>query len=348
MIKTRESVATTANRIISDRPVLEPIIKAFESLFEARASLPKELLPLVEEIDFKLPEFTADYASQGRSLLSALPLEGFDSLLTASAKKILPELAKQEHFKPYIPVLETYFIPAEKDVTNSKEDSSIEKSEEKISKAPQSYKLAEAYIANDATTMEEAAKALDIPAEVIIFVFHFILGAVLQAVVAYNIPVVAMDADLDEETVTKATQAPWDKNSIWREGYCPVCSSFPSISYLDRALVDENNQFLSSGGGKKYCHCSLCSTNWQFRRGACPSCNEEGPEVMQILKEEGNNIGERIDWCTKCNSYCPSIDLRDRGVRPNFEMMALGMMHLDMIAAEKKLIPLSPAFWNTF
>ncbi len=342
MIAKRENVTETAQRIIGKRPVLEPIITAFEELFKARAELPKDLVPLVEKSGLCLPKLSEEYASQGRSLLSGMSLKGFDPVIAACAKAMLPLLAKQEYLKPFIPNLETYFLAEHR---CSSEESNAEKA------LPQTYVLAEAYIANDSSTIEQAAKALEVPSEALFFTFHYILAPALHALVLKSIPAVAQltepEADLDGESDNKKPIAPWDANALWKEGYCPVCVSFPSISYLDRALLDENNQFLSSGGGKKYLHCSLCGSNWHFKRGACPACKAEGPDVMEIIKESSGEGGERIDFCTKCNSYCPNVDLRVSGKRPDFDMMALGMMHLDMIAAEKKLVPLVPSFWNT-
>ncbi len=349
MINSREDVCATAKRIIAARPVLEPIIKAFENIFEARASLPKTLMPLVKKSKLQLPQLTEEYANQGRSLLSGMSLKGFDSVITASAKTMLPLLAKQEYLAPFIPTFELYFTP--KRSVKADEDSAKVK---KIKAPYKRYELAEAYIANDPKIIEKTAEALEVPQEALLFTFHFILAPALQALVLNSVPEILiqdetnLEMDPNEDAAVKKVQTPWDKNALWKEGYCPVCASFPSISYLDRALFDESNQFLSSGGGRKHLHCSLCGTNWHFKRGACPSCKEEGPDVIEILKEEKASQGERIDWCTKCKSYCNCVDLRINGKKPDFDMMALGLIHLDMIAHEKELTPLNPSFWNTF
>ncbi len=340
MITTQEDVAATAQRIIANRPVLAPIIKAFEELFIAREKLSKSLIPLVEKSGLCLPDLTEEYASHGRALLSGMSLQGFDAVIAASAKELLPLLGAQEYLKPHMAPLEKYYLSQEM---------------EDFTETPAAcHTLAEAYLANNAIVIESTAKALNVPSEALLFTFHCILAPCLQALVIHCVPQVSVqdedefDLETENPTEKKKQLPPWDANALWKEGYCPVCASFPSISYLDRALLDENNQFLSSGGGKKYLHCSLCGTNWQFKRGVCPACKEEGPDVIEILKESTGGFGERIDWCTKCKSYCPNVDLRVNGKRPDFDMMALGMMYLDMIAAEKQLTPLTPSFWNTF
>ncbi len=268
MIRNRESVADTAERIKKIRPVLEPMIKSFEPIFSARATLPVTLVPLVEKCKLRLPNFTEEYYTNGRSLLSNMPLEGFETVLNGAAKVMLPLLAKLEYLKPFIPSIKKYFADSAKKITAKTKPENIPNYPHK------SYKLAEAYIANDAKIVEELAKDLQVPDQALLFVFHFILAPSIQALAMVSFPTLATDAELDEENVTKKQTPPWDANANWKEGYCPVCGSFPSISYLDRALVDENNQFLSGGGGRKYLHCSLCGINWQFKRGTFPACKE--------------------------------------------------------------------------
>lgn len=169
----------------------------------------------------------------------------------------------------------------------------------------------------------------------LLFAFSFMLGPVLRALVELS-------------PHGNGKEAPWNVEGAWRQGYCPVCGSGPSIAYLDRPVFDEKNAFLAGGGGKKHLHCSLCGTDWTFRRGACPFCGEEGAGVMEILKEAGNALGERLDWCTRCKTYCPAVDLRERDTTPDLDALALGMLHMDMVAAKKGLQPIHPAFWNTF
>ena len=70
--------------------------------------------------------------------------------------------------------------------------------------------------------------------------------------------------------------------------------------------------------------------------------------MMEILRESSGARGERLDWCTQCKSYCPTVDLREREGIPHMDAMAMGMMHLDMVASHRKLRPLKPSFWNMF
>ncbi|HJD96209.1 formate dehydrogenase accessory protein FdhE [Mailhella massiliensis] len=194
----------------------------------------------------------------------------------------------------------------------------------------EAMKAAQALLDGNETGLVRLAEGAKLPAPVLVFALETCLGPVIRAVAAKY-------------------PAPWDERpASWMQGFCPVCGSFPSISYLEGRVFDEKNAYLAGGGGKKHLHCALCGTDWHFRRGACPSCGKEGSGVMELLRESGGSLGERVDWCTKCKSYCPSVDLREREAVPDMDAMALGMMHLDIIAAQKGLQPLKPSFWNQF
>ena len=307
-----QSVAESVAGIIARRPVLEPVLKAFEPLLEARAALPAALAPLVEEAGLRLPGFGRERAAEGKPLLFRVPLAGLP--LRRAAQTLLPLLIEQEAVAPYADKLRGFFLGAEAD--------------------PALAALAEAVLRGDEMGWEKSAVGMGVPPEVLTFVFDFLLGPALRAL-----------ADVSLEA---GKEAPWDEEGAWKEGYCPVCGSFPSIGYLDRPVFEDKNAFLAGGGGKKRLHCSLCGTDWKFRRGACPACGEEGNGVMEILRESGGARGERIEWCTRCKTYCPGVDLRERDTVPDLDVLALGLVHLDMVAAEKKLRPLNPSFWNTF
>ena len=127
-----------------------------------------------------------------------------------------------------------------------------------------------------------------------------------------------------------------------------MCGALPTIGWMDKPTIDEKNAFLAGGGGKKHLHCGVCGADWKFRRGACPACGEEGSGVMELLRESSSAHGERLDWCTKCKSYCPAVDLREREFVPNLDALARAWHDAYMVAARKKLKPVRPSFWNMF
>lgn len=65
-------------------------------------------------------------------------------------------------------------------------------------------------------------------------------------------------------------------------------------------------------GAKRSLLCSLCATEWQYRRIVCPNCGEEDKERLPIyLAGEINSV--RIDACDTCRTYIKSVDLTKDG-----------------------------------
>jgi FdhE protein len=83
---------------------------------------------------------------------------------------------------------------------------------------------------------------------------------------------------------------------------CPFCNSRPVAG----VLRGEGN------GAKRWLLCSLCSTEWPFRRVLCPNCGEENKDKLPIYTAE--QIGSvRVDACDTCQTYLKSIDLTTDG-----------------------------------
>jgi FdhE protein len=65
-------------------------------------------------------------------------------------------------------------------------------------------------------------------------------------------------------------------------------------------------------GGKRSLVCSLCSSEWAFRRILCPSCGCEDKDQLPIMIfEDVPNV--RVDACDVCRRYFKSIDLTKDG-----------------------------------
>ncbi|MBQ7584872.1 MAG: formate dehydrogenase accessory protein FdhE, partial [Desulfovibrionaceae bacterium] len=168
------------------------------------------------------------------------------------------------------------------------------------------------------------------------FMATFICQSLLKGLVLSNFEVQNLAATL-----------PWDAYNTWQQGYCPVCGSYPTLAWLDKAVVDERNPFLLEGGGKKHLHCGVCGANWRFLRLSCPNCGVAESKQIEIMTCADDTHGESLDWCNKCNFYLPTIDLRERPAIPNFEAQALGMLPLELLAKEQNLKPLRLSFWNS-
>ena len=130
----------------------------------------------------------------------------------------------------------------------------------------------------------------------------------------------------------------------WDRGYCPVCGSSPSISYLSPKEVSDLDH-LVGGGGKKYLHCSLCGHDWRYRRNACVACGNDENDSREIFYVDDVSY-ERIEACHKCGKYCLNVDLREFEPHPHLDVVQLGLIHLDIFARNNELVPVTPTLWN--
>ncbi len=103
---------------------------------------------------------------------------------------------------------------------------------------------------------------------------------------------------------------------------CPVCGELPVAAVL-RPEGD---------GGKRSLVCSLCSTEWEFRRLLCPKCGEEDQLKLPVYTAEPFPH-VRIEACDTCRTYIKSIDMTRNGLAvPEVDEMA--SLPLDLWAAE--------------
>lgn len=130
----------------------------------------------------------------------------------------------------------------------------------------------------------------------------------------------------------------------WDRGYCPVCGSSPSISYLSPKEVSDLDH-LVGGGGKKYLHCSLCGHDWRYRRNACVACGNDENDSREVFYVDDVRY-ERIEACHKCGKYCLNVDLRECEPHPHLDVVQMGLIHLDIFARNNELVPVTPTLWN--
>jgi FdhE protein len=99
----------------------------------------------------------------------------------------------------------------------------------------------------------------------------------------------------------RASQRPVEPGG--EKAACPFCGERPQVGVL-RGEGD---------GAKRSLICSLCSTEWDFRRLLCPSCGEEAPEKLPVyLAEEIPYI--RVEACDTCHTYIKAVDLSKNGL----------------------------------
>jgi FdhE protein len=83
---------------------------------------------------------------------------------------------------------------------------------------------------------------------------------------------------------------------------CPFCGAKPVAGIL-RGEGD---------GAKRSLICSLCATEWPFRRVVCPNCGEEDKEKLPVYIAEQTDY-VRLDACDSCGGYLKSVDLTRNG-----------------------------------
>jgi FdhE protein len=86
------------------------------------------------------------------------------------------------------------------------------------------------------------------------------------------------------------------------EKLCPVCGSRPQLAVI-RPEGD---------GGKRSLLCSLCMSEWEFRRILCPACGEEDHKKLPRYSAEGMSA-VRVEACDSCQHYLKSVDLTQDG-----------------------------------
>ena len=230
MAASCQNVAQTLAAVAARRPALEPVLRAFEDVLTARAALAAELRAeradaagMAEDGGPRLPDWSGERAEQGRSLLAGVPLTGLRAAVRRTAETLLPLLCAKGDVAAHKAALEAFFLaPAQ-------------------SRRDRRDALAEAVLAGDASTFQRLAAEAGLPPEVLEFVAEFVLSPPLRALAA--------------QAGRAGQNAPWDEAGAWRQGYCPVCSSFPVMGWLDNPAFDEKNAFPVS-----YTHLTLPTT----------------------------------------------------------------------------------------
>ena len=79
---------------------------------------------------------------------------------------------------------------------------------------------------------------------------------------------------------------------------CPFCSARPVAAVLRGEGV----------GGKRWLLCSVCATEWPFRRLLCPNCAEEDKTRLPVYTApQFSHV--RVEACDSCRTYIKSVDL---------------------------------------
>jgi FdhE protein len=134
---------------------------------------------------------------------------------------------------------------------------------------------------------------------------------------------VLLQAEMEERAHTSTIAA-----SV--QPLCPFCGDKPGAAVL-RPEGD---------GGKRFLLCSLCLTEWEFRRLLCPNCGEEDKDKLPVYTaEEYPHV--RVEACDTCHVYLKAIDLTKNGLAVP-EVDELASAALDIWAADHGYTKLQP------
>jgi FdhE protein len=102
------------------------------------------------------------------------------------------------------------------------------------------------------------------------------------------------------------------------EAACPFCNARPVVAVL-RGEGD---------GAKRWLLCSLCATEWQYRRVLCPNCGQENKDQLPIYTaSDFEHV--RVEACDTCKTYLKSVDLtRDGHAVPVVDELATVALNL--------------------
>ena len=113
-------------------------------------------------------------------------------------------------------------------------------------------------------------------------------------------------------------------DTVWQRGVCPVCGHEPAMGRLEKEE------------GRRFLHCSLCGTEWAFRRIQCPFClNDDHNTLRFFFVEEGSPY--RVDVCDVCRTYLKTVDERrvDEGKEILVPVEKVATTVLDLLAHDE-------------
>jgi FdhE protein len=106
----------------------------------------------------------------------------------------------------------------------------------------------------------------------------------------------------------------------WRQGYCPLCGSWP-------ALVE-------SLEGVRVLRCSFCALAWSLNDCACLYCGEPG-EAFATSRPDPSRPDRRLETCRTCRSYVKTVDTDELLPFPLVAIGDLETMDLDVLAMQQ-------------
>lgn len=111
------------------------------------------------------------------------------------------------------------------------------------------------------------------------------------------------------------------KEFSWDKGFCPLCGAAAGMGEIREE-------------GRRFLHCPLCGTEWEYPRMKCPYCQNEDQEQHTYFQVE-KEIENRVDICLACRHYLKTVDSREMDGPLDFEVEDYLTLHLDHLAQEE-------------
>ena len=111
----------------------------------------------------------------------------------------------------------------------------------------------------------------------------------------------------------------------WLRGYCPFCGREPLMAKLDKET------------GRRWLFCSLCRTEWPFRRLECPFCGNNNQKSLRYFYSKDEEA-YRVDVCDRCKRYTKTIDARKAESLRNLFVEDLVTLLLDIVAEKEGFV----------
>ncbi len=120
----------------------------------------------------------------------------------------------------------------------------------------------------------------------------------------------------------------------WKKGYCPVCGALPHLAIL-------------GDQGQRRLQCADCGHAWPFSRLTCPYCEHEDPQNTNIFFIDGQKEDSAFT-CDKCRRYLLTANRSASLGNPHADLIAMSLLHFDVILQEKGYSPMAECEWNSF
>jgi FdhE protein len=104
----------------------------------------------------------------------------------------------------------------------------------------------------------------------------------------------------------------------WKQGFCPVCGGEPDFASLDEV------------SGARRLLCSRCTTEWGFKRIACPFCGTTDHTKLSYFPLHDGLY--RLYVCQECRRYLKTIDLRQADREVLLPLERITTLALDIAA----------------